>query len=193
MNIKRALPGILTGISVITSIAAVVMAANDTPRALEILDDHRLEVDPTGETDLTVQEKVVDYAKGYWRTGALLAVSVACNIASCVISHSNYKALAASAAAISAAYSRHKDKVKELIGEEKAKLIEKQVHKEVSNDEFMTKKIWFQEAVSGEFFQSTWKDVYEAEYEANKRLNLEGYVTIGELFPIHKNSPKVSV
>lgn len=190
MNFRRIAPALLTGISVITSIAAVVMAVNETPRAIEVMDNHRLEIDPTGETDLAPLEKVKDYGKSYWKTEILIGVSVASSIAACIVSHNNYKALMASSASLAALYSKHKDKVREIIGEEKAKLLDKEVKEELSDSEFMTKKVWFQESVSGEFFQSTWKDIYEAEYEANKRLQLEGFVTIGEIFPISKKAPK---
>ena len=112
MKIKDIAPIILTAVSVASSIAAVIMAINETPRAIEILDDHRLEVDPTGETDISVKEKIIDYGKGYWKTAALLGLSVSSSIASCVIGHKNYRALMASTAVISTAYAKHKDKVK---------------------------------------------------------------------------------
>jgi len=191
MNFKQIAPVLLTVVSVATSVAAVIMAVHETPNAIKILDDHRLEVDYTGESDLVWHEKLLDYGKGYWKTGLLLGASVATSITSCCMSHRNYKALAASAAALSAAYTKHKDKVREFVGEEKAKLINKQVSEDLKSDEFSEKKFWFQEPVSGEFFQSTLKDVYEAEYEANKRIALEGFVSIGEIFPI-KNSPKTA-
>ena len=190
MNFRRIAPALLTGISVVASIAAVVMAVNETPRAIELVDNHRLDIDPTGQTDLAPMEKVVDYGKSFWKTEILLGVSIASSIGALLISRSNYKALMASTASLAAAYTKHKDKVREIIGEEKAKLLDKQVKQELNDSEFMTKKVWFQESVSGEFFQSTWKDIYEAEYEANKRIALEGFVTIGEIFPIAKNAPK---
>ena len=101
MNIKQIAPIILTGVSVIASIAAVFMAANDTPKVIETMDNHRLDIDPEGETDLSTKEKVIDCAKGYWKTEALLGVSITASVAACVVSRSNYRALLASTAAIS--------------------------------------------------------------------------------------------
>lgn len=185
MRLRNVLPIILTGISVVSGIAAVVMAANETPKAIDILDSHRLEIDPTGETDLTTKEKIVDYAKGYWRTEILLGISVASNIASCMISHSNYKTLLASTAAISAAYSKHKDKVKKLIGEEKLKEIDRQVKESMKLEKAKnpTELVWFYDTVSDTYFQMTWQDYWNAKICANRDINTYGDISLGNMFP----------
>lgn len=186
MNKKGTIPMLLTGVSVIASIAAVVFAIRETPNATEIISHHK------DNPDATTKDKVVDYAKGYWRTGICLGVSTAASIASCAISNSRYKELikltASSTAALGTAYTKYKDKVKDIVGEEKASMIDK-----LYKDSFCNEKIWFQESVSGEFFQATWKDIYEAEYEANKRVNLEGKVLLGDIFEdLRRKAPKTS-
>ena len=189
MRIKDIAQIILTAVSVVSSIAAVVMAVHDTPRAIEILDDHRLEIDPSGETDLPVKEKVVDYAKGYWKTGVLLGVSVVSSIASCVIGHRNYRALAASTAVISTAYAKHKDKVKKFLGEEKAKLIEQQVKKEMEEEsKNPTELKWFYDTVSETYFQMTMNDFKDCKLKANEYLATEHKISLGEAIPFAVNS-----
>lgn len=186
MKNKEVIPILLTGVSIIASVAAVVFAVRETPKATEIINSHK------DDPNIPKKEKIMDYAKGYWRTGACLGVSAATSIASCAISNSRYKELlrltASSTAAIGTAYSKYKDKVKEIVGEEKAAEIDK-----AYKDSFCNEKVWFQESVSGEFFQSTWKDVYEAEYEANKRVSLEGEVELGDIFGILRyKAPKTA-
>ena len=183
MRFKEIAPIVLTAVSVVSSVGAVVMAVFDTPKAYDILDNHRLELDPTGETDLlTTQDKIMDYAKGYWRTGALLGLSVATSITSCVIGQKNYKALAATAATLTAAYSKHKDKVKKFIGEEKAKLIDEEVKREMK-DMSMTELVWFHDSISDTDFQMTWQDYLMAKLYINRDLNTFGEISLGEAFP----------
>lgn len=182
MRIKDVAPIILTVVSVASSVASVIMAIHETPRAIDILDTHRLEVDPTGESDITTGEKIKDYAKGYWKTGVLLGISVGASIASCAIGHMNYKALAATAATVTAAYSKHKDKVKQFVGEEKAKLIEEAV-KEDMKSLSMTELVWFYDTVSDTYFQMTWRDYLEAKLLANRDLNTFGEISLGEMWP----------
>lgn len=185
MKIKDIAPIILTAVSVASSIAAVIMAINETPRAIEILDDHRLEVDPTGETDISVKEKIIDYGKGYWKTAALLGISVSSSIASCIIGHKNYRALMASTAVISTAYAKHKDKVKKFIGEEKAKLIDMQVKKDMEAEKAKnpTELVWFYDTISDTYFQMTWQDYWSAKLFANRDINTFGEITLGNMFP----------
>lgn len=182
-----------TAVAVVGTIATAIVAAYDTPKAMEILDEHRLDIDPSGETDLSWQEKAIDYAKGYWRTGIVATVTVTAEIVVCVLSTKSYKALVGMTATAAAIGGKYKDKAVELFGKEKARILDNAVKKDIRNDSFMTEKVWFQEPISGEFFQSTWKDVYEAEYEANKRIATEGWVALGEIFPeIEKRSPKTA-
>lgn len=185
MRIKDVLPIVLTAVSVASSIAAVIMATYETPNAVKIVDDHRLEIDPEGKTDITVREKVIDYTKGYWKTGILLGVSVSTSIASCVIGHKNYRALMASTAVISTAYAKHKDKVKKFIGEEKAKLIDMQVKKDMEAEKAKnpTELVWFYDTVSDTYFQMTWQEYWSAKLFANRDINTFGEISLGNMFP----------
>ena len=184
MRIKDVAPIILTAVSVVSSIAAVVMAVNDTPRAYEYLDNHRLELDPSGETDLELSDKLKDYARGYWRTGVLLGLSITASVASCVIGHKNYKALMATTAAVSAAYSKHKTVVKKFLGEEKAKLIDQMAAKEAKEEnKNPTERVWFYDTVSDTYFQMTWQEYWSAKLYANRDINTYGEISLGNMFP----------
>lgn len=174
-------------------IGTAIMAIHETPEAIKRMDDHRLEIDPSGESDLSWQEKTIDYIKGYPKTIAVGGLTLAADITSLILTHKTIKGLAPAAGLAAAIGGRYKDKAAELFGEEKARILENAVKKDLKDDDFMTRKYWFQEPVSGVFFQSTMKDIYEAEYEANKRIATEGYVCIGEIFPeVEKQAPKTA-
>ena len=195
MNFKRVAPIILTGISVIASIAAVVMSAHDTPKAIEILDDHRLELDPTGETELLMSEKLKDYAKGYWRTGILLGVSITSSIASCAIGKHNYTALLKSSAAIAALggtyTSKYKEEVKKLIGEEKEKLIDQKARRAVKETNF-TDAVWFWEPITETLFKSSLQTVSQERYDGTTHIYNGDVVSLGDMFPELKRSVEYS-
>lgn len=194
MTFRGALPAILTGISVVSAISAVIFAIHETPEAIKMLDDRRLEVDETGETDIDTKEKVKIYAKNYWPTAACLAVSAGTGIASCALSYHRFKGALITAAGISAAYAKHKDKVREVIGEGKAKFIDQQVNNEIKKEKECLKEdqlYWWMDSITGECWQMTMADFYDAKCEANKILALypEG-VRMGDIFPqLRKNNP----
>lgn len=188
MRFKQIAPIALTAISVVSSVAAVLMAIHDTPRAIEILDNHRLEVDPDMECEedpLTTKEKALDYAKGYWKTGVLLGISVTSSIASCAIGHRNYKALATVTATLATAYGKHKQKVKQIVGEEKAKLIEQAVKKEMIAEKSKEPNdlVWFHDSITDTDFQMTWREYWDAKLLANRDLNTFGEISLGSMFP----------
>lgn len=135
MNIKAVAPVILTIAGCVATVGAVVLSAMETPDAVKFLDDHRLEIDPSGESDLCVQEKVVDYAKSYKKTIACTTLALACSVGACILGSKNYKLLlksSAATAALSTAYSsKYASKVRKLIGDEKARLLDKEVMEEI--------------------------------------------------------------
>lgn len=188
MGLRGALPAILTGISVATAIGSVLLAIHETPEAVRMLDDHRLEIDPTGETDLAPMEKVKDYTKAYWPTALCLTASVATGIASCVISQRRIKGVLISAAGVSAAYAKYKDKVAEIIGEEKEKLIEKAVADDIHKEKKLmmstnpTELVWFHDPITDTDFQMTMNDYWAAKYYAQTNLGFYGEVKLGDIF-----------
>lgn len=187
---------ILTGISVVSSIGAVLLAIHETPKAIEVLDNHRLEIDETGKTDLAPMEKVKDYAKTYWPTGLCLLASIGTGIASCVISQKQIKGILVSAAGVSAAYAKYKNKIADVIGEEKARLIDQQVKKEIKENKDpvdLNSKKWFYDPVTESFFQMTLLEFEKAKQDINRDINTCGFAVMADAFPaLKKLAPKGS-
>ena len=208
MNIKSALPVILTITGCIATVGAVIFSAIETPDAIERVDTHRLEIDPSGESDLCWQEKTVDYVKSYPKTIAFTAVAMASIVGSCVAGSSNYRALLKSSTAIAAgstAYiSKYRNKVKKMIGEEKEKLLNKQVRDEIKSDDFSDTVVFHFDLPRDENgfemyepieFKSSLKMMYEYYIDAMQKIANGEVMSIGEVFPqishaIPKNDPR---
>jgi hypothetical protein len=198
---KESLSIVFTIIGCVGTIATAVMAAYETPEARRVIEEHRKSIDPSGETDISTKEKVVDYAKSYWRTEACAAVTIAADIASCMAGRKAYKTLLGYSATAAAIGAKYKDKAIEAIGKEKEKFLNSQVRDEVKSDEFSTKKVWFYEPASGQLFQSTWSDIYRNEYDATMQLYAayyegnasNGEVELGDVYPqLRKLAPKTA-
>lgn len=197
MNVKTALPVILTITGCIATVGAVILSAIETPGAIETVDNHRLEIDTSGNSDLCTKEKVVDYAKSYKKTIACTAIAMASIIGSCVAGSSNYRTLlksSAAATALGTAYtSKYRSKVRELIGKEKEKLLDKQVKEEIRSDGFTDTAVFHYDFPKDENgfrmyepieFKASLKQMYEQYVDCLLRLsNGNEVMSIGEVFP----------
>lgn len=79
---------------------------------------------------LTFGEKLLVYAKVYWKTATLTVLTGACIVTSNIVSKRRYLGLAALVAAKSKELDEYKDKAKELFGEKKTEQIEKELIKD---------------------------------------------------------------
>ena len=161
--LKANSPKILMGIGVVSSVAAVVDAVKQTPRAIDILEEHKEEIDKIksvrdmNRPDYTDKDykkdifgayvrTVGDLGKCYARPIVLELVGLGCFCgASRILSERTKIAQAAAAAAIDGAIADRK-KVVEAIGEEKASEIfngeiEKKVTKEIVDETGKKKKV----------------------------------------------------
>lgn len=112
-------PQILTGIGISGMIGSTVLAVKATPKALELLNDKREELN----TDtLTFKETIATAWKPYIPAGTLCITSVACIISATTISTKRQTALATAYTLSERAFLTYKDKVIETIGEKKEKI-----------------------------------------------------------------------
>lgn len=196
MNIKVVAPVILTIVGCAATVGAVVLSAIETPDAIKVLDDHRLAIDPSGESDLCMQEKVVDYAKSYKKTIACTAMSLACAVGACVLGSKNYKLLlksSAATAALSTAYtSKYRSKIRKILGNEKERLIHKEVQKELSDGKFTDAVVFHYDFPNDENgvplyeaieFKSSLQTMYEQYIDCMRKIANGEVMSVGEVFP----------
>lgn len=190
----KALPTILSVVSVVGLTATVVTAVRATPKAVKILEDRKAE---KGD-DLTVRETVKAAWKCYIPAVAIGAGSVACILGANALNRKVQMSLASAYALVSNAYGKYKDKVVELYGKEAHDKIISSIAAEKSNAlpitagsfiknsclDFDEKEdeMLFYDVFSGRCFTSTMSKVLQAEYHLNRNYVLAGGVEINQFY-----------
>lgn len=151
------LPTILSGLALVGLGTSVVMAAKETPKAMDemttakldkaegleraVQDKKELDIyrNNDGELDLnliplTPWEKFKVLAPVYWPCALTTFATGACIVTSNIVSKRRYLGLAALVAAKSKDLEEYQDKVKELFGEKKADQVEKEIIKDKGSD-----------------------------------------------------------
>lgn len=135
MTIKKHAPQIMMAVGTITSVAAVVEAVKQTPKAIDILEEHKDKVDKFKEAlsyedpEYGEEDYKKDLAALYIRTGTKLgktylmpilmeATSLLCFFNAHRIMCMRNKALTSALAASMDAYNKYRNKVVDAIGEE---------------------------------------------------------------------------
>lgn len=181
-------PQILTGIGVAGMITTVVLAVKATPKALELIEDKKEELDAGKLT-------VVDTVKTAWKpyvpavvTGAL---STVCIIGGNAVGTRRTAALAAAYKISETALHEYKDAVVETIGEEKSKEVKEKVAQNkldknpvVEKQIIVTNKGTFlcYDSLSGRYFQSDIETIRKAQNDINDYLFSEDYASLNMFY-----------
>lgn len=181
-------PQILTGIGVAGMITTVVLAVKATPKALELIEDKKEELDAGKLT-------VVDTVKTAWKpyvpavvTGIL---STVCIIGGNAVGTRRTAALAAAYKISETALHEYKDAVVETIGEEKAKEVKEKVAQNkldknpvVEKQIIVTNKGTFlcYDSLSGRYFQSDMETIRKAQNDINDYLFSEDYASLNMFY-----------
>lgn len=181
-------PQILTGIGVAGMITTVVLAVKATPKALELIEDKKEELDAGKLT-------VVDTVKTAWKpyvpavvTGVL---STVCIIGGNAVGTRRTAALAAAYKISETALHEYKDAVVETIGEEKAKEVKEKVAQNkldknpvVEKQIIVTNKGTFlcYDSLSGRYFQSDMETIRKAQNDINDYLFSEDYASLNMFY-----------
>lgn len=181
-------PQILTGIGVAGMITTVVLAVKATPKALELIEDKKEELDAGKLT-------VVDTVKTAWKpyvpavvTGVL---STVCIIGGNAVGTRRTAALAAAYKISETALHEYKDAVVETIGEEKSKEVKEKVAQNkldknpvVEKQIIVTNKGTFlcYDSLSGRYFQSDIETIRKAQNDINDYLFSEDYASLNMFY-----------
>lgn len=190
----KALPTVLSVVSVVGLTATVVTAVRATPKAVKILEDRTAE---KGD-DLTVRETVKATWKCYIPAVAIGAGTVACILGANALNRKMQASLASAYALVSNAYGRYKSKVVELYGKDAHDKIISSIAAEKSNAMPITagsfirnscldfdekeEEILFYDAFSDRYFTSTISKVLQAEYHLNRNYALAGGVEVNQFY-----------
>lgn len=179
---------ILTCIGGAGVVVTSVLAAKATPKALTLLEETKKE---KGE-DLTKLEVVKTAGPAYIPAILVGASTIACIFGANVLNKRKQAAIMSAYALIDNSYKEYKKKIIELYGEDANDKITEEFVKE-KYEEYETpvsedKKLFYDE-YSGRMFESTIKDVQNAEYQINRDLSMRDYATVNEFYEYLKLEP----
>lgn len=181
-------PQILTGIGVAGMITTVVLAVKATPKALELIEDKKEELDAGKLT-------VVDTVKTAWKPYVPAAItgilSTVCIIGGNAVGTRRTAALAAAYKISETALHEYKDAIVETVGEEKAKEVKEKIAQNkldknpvVEKQIIVTNKGTFlcYDSLSGRYFQSDIETIRKAQNDINDYLFSEDYASLNMFY-----------
>ena len=181
-------PQILTGIGVAGMITTVVLAVKATPKALELIEDKKEELDTD---ELTVVDTVKTAWKPYIPAAITGVLSTVCIIGGNAVGARRTAALAAAYKISETALHEYKDAIVETVGEEKAKEVKEKVAQNkldknpvVEKQIIVTNKGTFlcYDSLSGRYFQSDIETIRKAQNDINDYLFSEDYASLNMFY-----------
>lgn len=181
---------ILAGASVAATIAAVVTAIRDTPKAVKLLDQRKEEL---GVEKLPLKEVVKTAGSVYIPTMLFTAASVGCCIGGCATMVKSNAVLASAAAISERALNEFKTSAREALGEKAEKqiydkLAEKDIQQAPENVRHITPQdtgngdVEFRDVVFGSVFLSDRDHVEKAVNQVNYLINRDGYASLNDFY-----------
>jgi hypothetical protein len=179
--IKRNASTILTCIGGVGVIATAVTAVRATPKVVKLLEHCE---DEKGSS-LTKSE-VIQIAGLHYIPSILIGVgTLACIFGANTLNQRQQAALMSAYALVDNSYKEYKKKVNELYGEEAHKEVVTSIAKDKYAEEGIEvgdgKKLFYDD-FSGRYFESTSKDVIEAEYNLNRNMAYNSGAYLNEFY-----------
>lgn len=183
---------ILTCLGAVGVVATAVTAVQATPKALALIEQTRFEkVDDENPVvdapTLTPVEMVQAAWKPYIPSVLIGTATIACLFGANGLNKRQQAALAGAYIFLDQSYKNYKDKVIELLGNDTDTDIQKSIVNDKLKEECIEPPksddaILFYEEHYGEFFEKTMLEVQDAEYQLNRKLAIDGEVTLNDFF-----------
>ena len=183
-NIRKNLPTILSALGVAGSAAVGVSAG---------IAQHKVEEELKSDLIFTENNKatvVKTYAKNYWPTAIIFALTSGCIVGSNRLSQKQYKQLLGAYASLGAGFAGYRGAVIEKYGEEVDEELCEKASMAVMTDpcavnllemDTPDEELLYYEPISKTFFRAYERDVILAEYHLNRNFLLKGDVNVSEL------------
>ena len=182
-------PGILTGIGIAGMIGATFMAVKATPKALYLIETKKEESEVE---ELTPVETIKTCWKCYIPATLATVLSVICLIGASTVSAKRNAALATAYSISEAALREYQEKVVEVVGEKKEKVVRDAVAKDQIERDPVTKSevvvidsnsnTLCYEPLSGRYFKSTIDKIKKAEIKLDRQMIQEMYVSLNDFY-----------
>lgn len=195
--IKKHSPEILTGIGIAGMITTTVMAVRATPKALELINNERLERADNdesfiyGSTPLPIKDTICLTWKCYIPAAVTGCISVFCLIGASSVNVRRNAALATAYTLSESALKEYQKKVIETIGEKKEESVRDAVAKDrVDRNPVSSREVIITErgntlcydVISGRYFKSDIDKLKKIENELNRRMRDEMYISLNEFY-----------
>lgn len=184
-------PEILTGIGVTGMITSTVLAVKATPKAIELINDKKWELN----YDITDKLPVKEVVKAAWRPYIPAVITgvagLSCIIGASAVNTKRNAALATAYAISENALLTYRDKVVETIGEKKEKEIRDKVAQDevnkhpVSNSQVIVTskgKTLCKDTLSGRYFYSDIEAIRKVVNELNRKMTYQNYISLDEFY-----------
>ena len=182
-------PGILTGIGIAGMIGATFMAVKATPKALYLIETKKEESEVE---ELTPVETIKICWKCYIPATLTTVLSAVCLIGASTVSAKRNAALATAYSISEAALREYQEKVVEVVGEKKEKVVRDAVAKDQIERDPVTKSevviidsnsnTLCYEPLSGRYFKSTIDKIKKAEIKLDRQMIQEMYVSLNDFY-----------
>jgi len=188
---KKHSPEILTGIGVTGMITSTVLAVKATPKAINLINDKKFELNYELSEKLPVKEVIKAAWKPYIPSVITGVMSATCIIGASAVNTKRNAALATAYTLSENALLTYRDKVIETIGEKKEKEIRNKVAQDkvdkepISNTQiFITPKgnTLCMDDITRRYFKSDIESIKKAINELNRQMMNQNYVSLNELY-----------
>lgn len=195
-NVKMAVsehsPEILTGLGIAGMITTTVLAVKATPKALELIEDKKDELDLYPTDNLTPIETVKATWKCYIPAAVTGVTSVACLIGASSVNAKRNAALATAYNLAATSLTEFKEATREVVGEKKEQLIRNKVAEERINKEPVNQSTIIVsgngntrcfDSITKQRFTSDIEKIRKAVNDLNRRMvNGEDYISLNEFY-----------
>ena len=180
---------VLTGLGVVGVFSTAVMAAKNTPKALEILEEKdEYKVEKYGY-HLTRVEKALAMAPAYIPAILMGTATAGCILGANHVNKQNQAALVAAYTYLHSEYDCYKRKVKEIFGEEAEKKVREELAKDIYLHETygsVDEKRLFYDEYSKRYFEMSLYEFQRNIYEINRIYNHIGELSLNEFYEFFK-------
>lgn len=192
MAVSKHSPEILTGLGIAGMITTTVLAVKATPKALELIEDRKEELDIYPTEKLPPVETVKATWKCYVPAAVTGATSVACLIGASSVNAKRNAALATAYNLAATSLSEFKEATREVVGEKKEQLIRNKVAEERINKEPVNQSAIIVsgngntrcfDTITKRRFVSDIETIKRIVNELNRRMvNGEDYISLNEFY-----------
>lgn len=182
-------PEILTSVGIAGMVTSTILAVRVTPRALDLIEDKKYELDTD---ELTKREIVQACWKCYIPSIITGGAAIACIVGASKINSRRNVMLATAYNLTERTLTEYRDKVVEVIGEEKEKEIRDEIAKDridkkpINDTVFVSEKgnTLCYDSISGRYFKSDAEKIRKAENVLNRKLMGEAYVSLNDFYDL---------